>query len=249
MALDNIRRVRFLSRFMSVADAVRFVRGEKQKGIFSISPRMLAHPVALRGETADIQCFYQIVVNSEYHCPFEISPKLIIDAGAHIGLSALYFAPRYPGATIIAVEPEPHNFELLERNCRAVGQIRPLHGAVWSSSGEIALTDCIDGQPWTYTVGRHDLKQLGTVQAFSVLEIFDMGVSDRIDLLKLDIAGSEKELFSTNVEWLDKTSIIAIELHDRYVPGCSAALYQRLIDRRFHQEVRRENIFVQLLNL
>jgi FkbM family methyltransferase len=248
VALDNIRRVKFLSRFMSVADAVRFVRREKQKGIFTISPRMLAHPVHLRGGTADIQCFYQIVVHSEYHCPFEISPKLIIDAGANIGLSSLYFAARYSDATIFAIEPEPRNFELLERNCRSVGQIKPLHGALWSFSGEIALTDCIDGQPWTYTVGRRDLKELGIVKAFSVPDVLEMGGGDKIDLLKLDIEGSEKEIFSRNVDWLDRTSVIAIELHDRYVPGCSNAFYQRLIHRRFHQEVHGENIFVQLLN-
>lgn len=51
------------------------------------------------------------------HCyQFETEPQIIIDAGAHIGLATLYFKKMYPQAKVIAIEPHPQNFELLEKN-------------------------------------------------------------------------------------------------------------------------------------
>jgi len=47
----------------------------------------------------------------------------------------------------------------------------------------------------------------------------------RIDLLKLDIEGAEKELFAAASDWIDKVDAIAIELHDRFKRGCSQAFY------------------------
>ncbi len=41
---------------------------------------------------------------------------VIIDGGAHIGLTTLYFKKLYPQATILAIEPHPINFHLLEKN-------------------------------------------------------------------------------------------------------------------------------------
>ena len=73
-----------------------------------------------------------------------------------------------------------------------------------------------------------------------------MAGRNQIDILKLDIEGSERELFSKNTDWLDHVSVIIIELHDRFQPGCAKAVYQKLVERQFHQEVRGENIFIGL---
>ena len=40
----------------------------------------------------------------------------IIDIGSHIGLSIVYFKEKYPNSNIISFEPNPINFELLEKN-------------------------------------------------------------------------------------------------------------------------------------
>ena len=57
-----------------------------------------------------------IFVLREFALPVKVEPKLIIDAGAYTGLSTLYYATKYPGAKIIAVEAESSNFEVLERH-------------------------------------------------------------------------------------------------------------------------------------
>jgi FkbM family methyltransferase len=243
---NQFGRLRNLSRLISKADVCRFMWYSRHPGRFSLQLRQLPWAIELRGKTTDLECFLKIFFNLEYQFPFEVYPKLIIDAGANIGLAALYFASRYPDAAIIAIEPEEENFELLRKNCRFVDRIKTLHGALWSSSGEIALTDSVDGQPWAFTVGRADLNQLRIVKAFSIPDVLKMAATDRIDILKMDVEGSEREIFSHDTSWLDFASIIVIELHDRDVPGCSKAFYRSLMDREFHQEVCGENIFVRL---
>lgn len=39
-----------------------------------------------------------------------ISPRFIVDAGANIGLAAVYFTNRFKDATIVSIEPEQSNF-------------------------------------------------------------------------------------------------------------------------------------------
>src|SRR5436309_7710065 len=41
---------------------------------------------------------------------------LIIDCGAHIGISLLYFKMKYPQARVIGFEANPDTFKLLEKN-------------------------------------------------------------------------------------------------------------------------------------
>src|ERR1019366_10431333 len=62
---------------------------------------------------------------------------LIVDCGANIGASVLWFSARYPEAHIVAVEPAPDNFALLRRNCRGVDvDLRE------------AGIGCVDGSAW-----------------------------------------------------------------------------------------------------
>src|ERR1700676_1743073 len=65
---------------------------------------------------------------------------LVIDAGANIGASSVFFAMTYPEAPVVAVEPEPGNFALLCANVEGLN-VRCLQAAIASSSGSIRLVD------------------------------------------------------------------------------------------------------------
>lgn len=51
-----------------------------------------------------------------------------------------------------------------------------------------------------------------------------------IDILKIDIEGSEKELFENPTPWVDKVGMIVIELHDHFKAGCSSSVYSSTKD-------------------
>jgi hypothetical protein len=66
---------------------------------------------------------------------------LIVDLGANIGASALYFNHVWPGSEIAAVEPSPENFLLLAENTKAKPNIRAIHAGIASSDGSLSIRD------------------------------------------------------------------------------------------------------------
>src|SRR5947208_4936670 len=75
------------------------------------------NPGFVRRGTSDIWTFDQIFVDHEYRCIDSLQGvTTIIDAGANVGYSSAYFLSRFPEARIIALEPDPENFNALRRN-------------------------------------------------------------------------------------------------------------------------------------
>jgi hypothetical protein len=71
------------------------------------------------------------------------------------------------------------------------------------------------------------------IRSFTVGDILnELGVS-RVDLVKMDVEGAEKEIFEHDCEWLDRIGAISVELHDRFKPGCSRAFYHRIDEYGF----------------
>lgn len=96
-------------------------------------------PIWLRARTSDVLTFKQILLDGEDDFPLEHSPKVIVDA--HVGLTSIWFATRYPKATIIAIELEGANYKLMVRNLAAFPNVTPVEAALWSHSGVLAIDD------------------------------------------------------------------------------------------------------------
>jgi FkbM family methyltransferase len=199
----------------------------------------LRHSVSLRLGTSDVSIYDEVVVRGEYDFPTERPTKTIVDAGANIGITALWYADRYPGAAIIAVEPHADNFGLLVENVRRHPEITPVRAALGPVSGHATL-DNPSAQTCSYRYHMVDLAGAtaqATVPVLTVADILDRFGMERVDLLKLDIEGAERELFQGDLDFLDRVDAIAIELHDRLVPGCSRAFFRAVAD--FRDEVWR----------
>jgi hypothetical protein len=66
---------------------------------------------------------------------------------------------------------------------------------------------------------------------------------EKIDILKIDIEGSEKELFESDYEtWLPKVTTLIIELHDRMREGSSLSFFRALTKYNFRLAVKGENL-------
>jgi len=134
--------------------------------------------------------FDEIFVRQDYAFDARTNTPFVVDAGANIGLATLYFKHRYPGARVLAFEPEPTTFATLERNVRENGlsDVRLLQLALGEDVGSIRLR----GQPGslgTTTVeGVWDEPPTDTVVDVARLSSF---VDEPVDMLKLDIEGGE----------------------------------------------------------
>jgi hypothetical protein len=64
-----------------------------------------------------------------------------------------------------------------------------------------------------------------------------------LDVLKLDIEGSEKEVFEKNVEeWLPRTKMLIVEVHDNMRKGASKALFAAISKYDFTFSMHHENL-------
>jgi hypothetical protein len=72
-------------------------------------------PISLRYQTSDIPTFYQVFLDAQYDIPLK-KPRVIIDAGANIGLFTLLMKNKYPEAKIISIEPDHENFAALKKH-------------------------------------------------------------------------------------------------------------------------------------
>ncbi len=191
----------------------------------------------VRLNTSDVDVFKNIFYDQEYEWHLADPPRVVVDAGAYTGLSAVWFATRYPDAKIIAIEPSASNFDLLFRNTRRVANIIPRRAALWGSKGEVTLVD--PGlEAWGFQVRQSDdesskassIKGDELIEALTVGEVLRDYSLDRIDLLKIDIEGSEVEVFASSSGWIERVDAICLELHDRFRPGCSRAVLGAVSD-------------------
>jgi FkbM family methyltransferase len=186
-----------------------------------------------RGTRADTGVIQQILVNQDYS--FErlrrgaelqslyeqsirdgLSP-LILDAGANIGASVVYWSLTFPQAHVAAWEPERRNFALLEKNSRGL-DVDLRCAAIGAVRGSAGLVDPGEGE-WGYRTEAGASGELVPVESASsvVAEKVEAGFAPFI--AKIDIEGGEAELFSRDTGWIDRFPVLIVELHDWLLPG------------------------------
>lgn len=195
-----------------------------QGGHMQLSVPNIKYPVTVGRNRGDRGAFDQVLIQRSYDHPAvrELRhPKVILDAGAHIGLASVFFANLFPSATIIAVEPNPRNFGLLLENIRPYPNIRGINAAAWPQHTNLEVDDLCDS--WASSVRQSPNGAVpGLPLSSLVLEA---------DILKIDVEGSEKEIFEGNAIPLCK--VLMIECHDSFKPGCTDAVLQGLKSRSF----------------
>ncbi len=145
-------------------------------------------------DAAHIAALKEVYLDKEYDwCPVT-KPQCIVDIGAHIGDTALYYHARFPDATIIAVEPSPENFALLQKNCQGIERITTVHAAVSDTDGELEL------RRGASSLGHSVKKRTGEIDcvrvpALTLATLLQDHAIAKADVIKFDIEGGEEHLF------------------------------------------------------
>lgn len=233
--------------------ALQFKLGDRSRKLFALTLPDFPAPIWLRGGTVDVRVFRQILVSKEYDISDTAQGKelrrrydslissgvqpLIIDCGANIGLSGVWYARQFPQAKIIAIEPDKSNLEIAFRNLAAYPNVTLVSGGVWDTPTNLSIVNP-DAEPWAFRVKEGD----GPILGFTIGQLSE---GKHILVVKVDIEGAEKELFRSNTCWMDQTDLIAIELHDWLFPNCGTSQsFMKAIAGRPHQvAMRGENLF------
>ena len=156
--------------------------------------------------------------------------EFIIDAGANAGFTTCYLKAFFPAATVVAIEPDSENATQVRKNFlqNNYTDLALIEGGLWPKDSWLELkNDFRDGKDWSFYVVESNVETNLKGYSFdSILKQFDRSV---IDLLKIDIEGAEKELFSHPAIMdvvLQKTKFLAIEIHDE--TGIRPTIYEAL---------------------
>jgi len=233
--------------------ALQFKLGDRSRKLFALTLPDFPAPIWLRGGTVDVRVFTQVLATKEYDISDTAQGKelrrrydsliasgvqpLIIDCGANIGLTSVWYARQFPETKIIAVEPDQSNLEIASKNLAAYPNVRLVHGGVWDTPSLLSIVNP-DAEPWAFQVEEGK----GSIPAFTIDQLSE---GKPILIVKVDIEGAEKELFRSNTDWMDRTDLIAIELHDWLFPntGTSQSFMKAIAGHPHEVKMRGEILF------
>jgi FkbM family methyltransferase len=206
----------------------------------------LQFPFTIRNGTSDATEIIHTVLRETYgpnSPPTGTAVTTVIDAGANLGDTAAWFATRYPQSRVVSLEPDRDNYSALVRNAAPYGErVVPLNVGLWPKSGPLRVVT--SESRTAFSVVEAKPGEPFDCQAVSPMQLVrDFGMT-KIDLFKIDIEGSELQLFSAPDadDWLSITGTIMMEIHG---PAEAEAVEMAVARHGFVKHIHREVITFQ----
>jgi FkbM family methyltransferase len=207
----------------------------------------LHFPLHLTDTFSDVWSYAEVHNGRTYDLPKALDPKIngkpIVDIGAYIGISATYFASRYSNSEVLAFEPHPRNYQLLALNAKPYGgRIQPVHAAVAAENTPIGMI-AHGALQSDYMVNAFVPESISapsyglSIASRTPSDILAMlGGVDEIGMLKVDIEGAEYPLFQSPAidPLLQRTGILLVESHEKFVPGSEDVVHEAAIRNGMH---------------
>jgi FkbM family methyltransferase len=153
--------------------------------------------------------YEEIFIREIYKFFSHCSSPFIIDAGANIGLSIIYFKKLFPYSEIVAFEPDKVIFEILQNNISAFNfkHVNIHNKALWTCDSSLNfMSEGADGGRIAINSDSENIVVVETVALNSFL-------NRRVDLLKIDIEGAETEVLTQCADLLTNVDRIFVEFH------------------------------------
>jgi FkbM family methyltransferase len=169
------------------------------------------------GDFTDLLVLHDTLVEGQYAEPALDNPAVIVDAGSHIGASVAYFATQYRDARIVALEPAPRTFRRLQANIRCFPNVTAHQLAVGGEDGFVDFYERLD-EGWASSTRATPKGEKVRVRMMDLDAIMEAMQIEHIDLLKLDIEGSEHDALRAFQPTPAKAGVIVGETHTGH-PG------------------------------
>jgi FkbM family methyltransferase len=174
------------------------------------------------GDFSDLHVARETFGNEVYDLPAGFRPRTILDLGANIGASVLWFHRHFPDAEIHAVEPDRRSLEKLRRNVAGLPHVTVHHAAVAGESGERTFYEAQRGWESSLVAAAARGGQAAQVATRTLPDLIrDCVGAERVDLLKLDVEGAEWEILPS-VRLAGHADVVAGELHTGLLGDASA---------------------------
>ena len=140
-----------------------------------------------------------------FSCPD--NKPYIVDCGANIGLSILYFKTLFPEASILAFEPDPKVYQVLQANVSGLNNVVLRERALWNEETSMEFfSEGADGGSLNEVSGKVEKVKILTERLSTYL-------TGKVDFLKIDIEGAELTVLTECEDKLHLVQNIFIEYH------------------------------------
>jgi len=211
---------------------IAFERGKflKSKKLFSVD--LGKYKIWFRRCSAysSIAIYTEIFKEEDHFLILEFFGKdanLVIDLGANEGFYTLKLKQDNPKCKVIAVEPNPLAFEILEKNAKSnkLSDVILVNKAVCRKNGKITFeivenVSAIGGKylgiinrPWL----RKEMVKKIKVNCITLNKLFQDYKIEKVDILKLDVEGMELEILKSSRNLLNKIHKIVVEWHSKKI--------------------------------
>ncbi len=203
--------------------------------------------IKLVDATSFLFLYEEIFEKETYKFVSETNQPFIVEGGANIGLSIIYYKKLYPQAEVFAFEPDPNVFEALQENIKSFGfsGVTLLQKGLWKEDGRMKFyAEGSDGGRIALDSDKHNIVNIDVVSLREYL-------SKPVDFLNLDIEGSEMDVLESCQDLLKNVKNIFLEYHsfsdshqslDRILKVLSAAGFRYQIH---HVGIVSEHPFVE----
>lgn len=169
----------------------------------------------------------EVFTQDSYYVELETATPLIIDAGAHIGLTTLYYKKLYPAARVVAIEPNPEVVAILEENIwqNRLDEVTVVQAALTPTpQANLTLfrdrtkerwwsTASIHKGAWTGDQKSEALSVSGVTLSQTIQQAFERSNVETVDVLKMDIEGAEQAALVSSSDMLPHIDHLFIEFH------------------------------------
>jgi len=202
------------------------VKVHEEDGTYRIKFNWQNIPLSLlvrKNKSSDIFVFFQIFIREEYEPFFEklttLRPcEICLDAGANVGYFSVACASRFPEIKVFALEPDPENFNMIEKNIALnslQNRVTPFKLALWTTDTNLYLIK--NGlEAWAIRVSENENTET-TCSGASISSIATRVGVDFFHAVKLDVEGAEHVLFSHAdfVNHISHATLIGLEIHGK----------------------------------
>ena len=163
----------------------------------------------------------------------------VIYAGANIGLFALLIKNRYHDAEIYLIEPDEYNCEILKKNISGLSGIHLFEAGLWYKDTYLRIINP-EADDWSKRVEESSFGE--GIHAITIDNIVEENNIDEINIVKMDIEGSEYYVFKYGDDnWIKRSKIIVIETHDKYIKGSDEIVNNTMKQLKFAKKTIGEN--------
>lgn len=175
---------------------------------------ILGPPLRLISNHAFAFLYREVFGRQIYRFQADSATPYILDCGANIGLSTIYFKRLYPRATVICFEPDLQAYEALQENTGSFGldDVTLINKGLWDREAELNFQ--ADPQSTSGRVSQSDVHSEASPGTDSVSVTSLRNYLDRpVDFLKMDIEGAEAVVLRDCQDLLSEVQCLFVECH------------------------------------